>query len=496
MRNTLWAAVLVAAACLISFRSTYEPDLWWHLAHGRETAAGHFVRTNLFSSAYHDYPQPYTSWLFDLTGYLLWSRIGPAGVQALQALLIAISLGVMAAACRLRSSVAATVAVCAFGWIVLEPRALPRPHLVSFAGMAATMFLIERSRVTGSWRPLLWMLPLTLGWANFHVECVFGVALVGLFAAGEWIVPHRLSRADAQRALLVAAGCVLATLATPYGIGLWRYTFENSSVPRLLNIAELQPPYLPNYRGFVALTALTALVCGARWRRVSLGEALTILAFGALGSRYLRLTPLLFFACAPLLARELDTVEIRAFSVLRGSEDIRQFSGIRDRVFRGLRLPAACVAVVGALLLSRIPIPTLIRGLQFGGDALEPRDVFSPAAMRFARDHQLSGTAFTSINLGGYVAWHLYPAALVFIDSRLQAYPAEHFLAVGRAAGDREAWDALTADVDWAVLSVPRVNPFSGVGQFDERLWATAYRDQAIEILVRRHGRYGALAAR
>ena len=80
MRKTLWVTVLVAAACLISFRSTYEPDLWWHLAHGRETAAGHFVRTNLFSAVYRDYPQSYTSWLFGLAAYLLWTHTGPAGL--------------------------------------------------------------------------------------------------------------------------------------------------------------------------------------------------------------------------------------------------------------------------------------------------------------------------------------------------------------------------------------------------------------------------------
>ena len=473
MRKTLWAAVLVAAACLISFRSTYEPDLWWHLAQGRETAAGHFVRTNLFSSAYHDYPQPYTSWLFDLTSYVLWTRLGPAGVQALQALLIALSLGVVATACRIRSSVAATVAVCAFGWIVLEPRALPRPHLVSFAGMAATTYLIERARIAGSWRPLRWMLPVTVAWANVHVECVFGVATLGLFAACEWIMPRSLSRQAAMRALLVAAGCAAATLATPYGIGLWRYTFENSAVPQLLNVAELQPPYLPNYRGYFAWTALTVGGCALRWRRISLFDAAAILLFSALGWRYLRLTPLLFFVAAPLVAQALDEL---------------------DRILGRRRLVAVSMTVL-ALLLSRVPIPALIRGLQAGGDALEPGEVFSPAAMRFARERQLSGPAFTSINLGGYVAWHLYPTAQVFIDSRLQAYPPEHFLAVSRAANDHEAWDALTQGVDWAVLSVPRVNPFSGTGRFDERLWATAYRDRAIEILVRRHGRYGGLAA-
>lgn len=469
MRKTLWAAVLVAAACLISFRSTYEPDLWWHLAHGRETAAGHFVRSNVFSLTYRDYPQAYTSWLFDLVSYVLWTRTGAIGIQILQALFIAVSLALMAVACRIRASLASTVAVCAVGWIVLEPRALPRPHLVSFAGMAGTIYLIERAREARSPRPLLWLLPLIAIWANFHVECVFGVAAVAIFAAGECVLPRSLSRQDALRALLIAVGCVGATLLTPYGVGLWRYTFENSAVPRLLNIAELQPPYLPNYRGFIALTALTVFGCVLNWRRLSPAEGFAIVVFGALGWRYLRLTPLLFFAAAVTVARCLDDL-------------------------RALRTPVAVSVTVLALLLSRVPVPSLVGSLQAGGDALEPRDLFSPDAMKFARDHQLSGPAFTSINLGGYVAWHLYPEAQVFIDSRLQAYPPEHFLAVSRAASDRDAWDTLTQGVDWAVVSRPRVNPFSGTGRFDERLWAAAYRDRAIEILVRRHGRYGALA--
>src|SRR5437762_2236839 len=101
----------------------YEPDLWWHLAQGREVAAGHIVRTNLFSFVYPDYPQPYTSWLFDFCSYVLWTRVGPAALQAVQALLIAATLGTVALACRMRSSAAAAFTVCVFGWMILEPRA-------------------------------------------------------------------------------------------------------------------------------------------------------------------------------------------------------------------------------------------------------------------------------------------------------------------------------------------------------------------------------------
>jgi hypothetical protein len=472
MRNSLWAAVLLAAGCLVSFRSTYEPDLWWHLAQGREIASRHLVRTNLFSFAYRDYPQPYTPWLFDAGVYELWTRGGPAAIQALQALLIAGTLAVVASACRRRASSASTAAVCAFGWVILEPRALPRPHLLSFLGIAACVYLVERARQARSWKPLRWAPVVIAIWSNVHVECVFGVALLALVAVGEWLRPRDLSRADASKAIGVAALALAATLANPYGIGLLRYTYENSFVPQVISIAELQPPYFPNYRGFFAWAALGASLLAVSWRRVTLADASVIAFAGALGFRYLRLTPLLFLVSAPLVARCIDGLP-----------------GLRVN----RRMMAAAVAV-SALLLARVPVPVLVRDVQAGGNALEPPALFSEPAMQFARERGLAGPVFTSMNLGGYVAWNLYPAASIFVDSRLQAYPPGHFRAIADASTDPQSWASLTAGVDWAVLSVPRVNPFSGVGRFDPAEWGTAYRDAAIEILVRRDGRYRSLA--
>jgi hypothetical protein len=295
-------------------------------------------------------------------------------------------------------------------------------------------------------------------WANAHVECVFGVALLGLFAAAEWIRPRDLSRAEAVKASGIAVISAIATLLTPYGIGIWRYLYENTFVPQVIDIAEVHPPYLPNYRGFFVWVALCAVLALWRRRRLSLAEAAVLLLFGALGLRYLRLTPLLFVAGAPFVARALDEA----------------IAGPRARRI------AAATAVVLAMLLIRVPFPSLLRGVQIGDTALEPESLFSPRAMQFAREHDLSGPVFTSINLGGYVAWHLYPQARPSLDARLQAVPPAHFA----------AWAALTRGMDWAVLSVPRVNPWSGNGRFDPALWAPVYKDNAIEILVRRDGRY------
>src|SRR6266540_5991788 len=98
-----------------------------------------------------------------------------------------------------------------------------------------------------------------------------------------------------------------------------------------------------------------------------------------MGFRYLRLTPLLFLISGPLVARCID--DLRAF-------------GVNRRV-------VAVTALIAVVLLSRVPLPALVRGLQVGGNALEPPALFSEPAMRFAKDRGLAGPAFTSMNLGG-----------------------------------------------------------------------------------------------
>ena len=109
------------------------------------------------------------------------------------------------------------------------------------------------------------------------------------------------------------------------------------------------------------------------------------------------------------------------------------------------------------------------------------------------RANGLKGPVFNSHNLGGWLAWTMYPDVRVFQDSRLQAYPSEHFRAILEASRSQPAWNALVSGVDWAVVSLPRPNALSGVGRFPPDTWASVYDDGSVEILVRRTGEYGRL---
>ncbi|HET7219454.1 MAG TPA: hypothetical protein VFJ02_15460, partial [Vicinamibacterales bacterium] len=326
-------------------------------------------------------------------------------------------------------------------------------------------------------RPLWWGIPVVALWANAHSEAVFGVAALGLYAIAELVRPAALTRADARRALGIASVAAVALLANPYGWGIMQYLIENSSLPQLLAIAEVRPAYWPAYGGFFVYLAVAMLLLmvplpdgDGRRSAPPLWESAALIVFGALGWRYLRLTPLVFLVTAPMIAMRLTRWTARVDR--------------RAMLITSLALAAA---------VSRIPLRAYATEMSFG--RLHPPEVFSSRAVEFALAQGLSGPLFNSNNLGGWIEWTMYPDARTFQDSRLQAYPPDHFRRILAASRSQEQWNALVAGVDWAVLSRARPNALSGAGRFPANVWATVFWDEAVEIVVRRSGRYSTLAA-
>jgi hypothetical protein len=465
-RTGLLAALALAAAGVLSFRQIYEPDLWWHLAQGRETFAGRLVHTNVFNFIYASYPQPYTPWLFDLGAYAAWRAAGGMGIQVAQSALLTLTFVLTFLACRQRAATSAALAVLLLGFFVIEPRAIPRPHLASYAGMAACVFLVERARARATARPLVWAIPVIALWSNLHVECVMGVLFLGIFAASEWLRPAALGRREAARALAIAGGCLVATLANPYGWGLEHYLAENWRVPQFLNIAELRPAYLPNYRSFFVYVGVVAALLAWRPRSAALSEILVAAVFTALGVKFLRFTPLVFLVTAPAVAQRLTALLSRGLDA-------------RALVITSLAL---------GLVTARQPLAALTR-LAVGTEAVAPREFFPADFRNVVRTAGLGGPVFNSMNLGGFVAWELYPETQIFQDARLQAVPPEHFLAILKASRNPDEWETLLRGIDWAVISLPRPNELSGAGHFREPTWATVFEDDAVRIVVRRGSR-------
>jgi hypothetical protein len=473
IRTVALLLLAMVAGLVLALHKIFESDMWWHMAQGREAAFGNLVKTNLFSGAYSSYPQLFTSWLFELGSYGSWKLGGSAGVQFEMAALLALAFILIYLACRRRSTILSVLAIEALGFFIIELRATPRPHVASLALMAASTLLVERAREMRSVTPLVWAAALVAFWSNVHAECVFGAALIGMFAMSELVFPSVLTRRQAWLAVAVAVAGTVANMVNPYGFGLFAYLWEGAHATQYVPIAELRPAYWPVYAPYFAYLAGGAGLLLFLRRKVAAWEWLVFSTFAVLGLWHVRFVALSFCATAPLIAVQLDT----------------------------LVKPAWRIWLVAGVLCTGIAISPRSVADRFGliglgPEYIAPSDVLSDRAISFIRSSGLKGPCYNSNILGGYLSWHLYPQVAVFQDSRFQAYPAEFFAKMRDAYASQEDWDKLLAGVDWAVLALSRRGPLAGSGRFPEAIWATVYQDDAIGILVRRSGRFAALAAR
>jgi len=443
-------AIALSASALFTFRPTYDPDLFYHLAHGRHDVQVGLVRANIFNPAFASYPQTYTTWGFDVVQYFAERSLALLGVQLFQWGLLAAAFMMLYASARTRGSRTAAFTVLLLALFVVESRAMPRPYLVSLIGFGfvAYWFRVPRSQ---------FLVPVFVfaAWANFHSEVVFALALVFLYG--------KLHGASWPSMAKLLALCSLATLATPYGWGLWRYLFENAGVPSVLRIAELEPPSLAAYPAFFAFLAALAIALASMPRRLKWQEAAIVVIFGALGLRYIRFMPMIVFAAAPILADRIQAWIERGW----------------DR--RAVLATAAAVMVVTAPASPQ----RVFAAWRTGDAALAPKEYFSEDAIAFIRANDMKTPMFNSLNLGVYLDWKL--GGGTFVDSRLQAVPVAFLASIADASADQTKWNALGKDVNWAVVSIARPNDISGVGKFNAPEWFPVFQDRAVQILVRRN---------
>ena len=109
----------------------------------------------------------------------------------------------------------------------------PRPQVLSLLLLAVTVSLLRRQRYV--WLPMVFLL-----WANLH-----GAVVMGLLVLAAALAAAAVENRQHARALAIAfACCLLATVATPLGLGFWTEIPRSLGRIRQLGIAEWAPPRL------------------------------------------------------------------------------------------------------------------------------------------------------------------------------------------------------------------------------------------------------------
>ncbi|MCW2926478.1 MAG: hypothetical protein JWM86_446 [Thermoleophilia bacterium] len=338
-------------------------------------------------------------WLSALLLKGTWEIGGVTGLVVLQGVLAALTAAgaYLVARAHARPAVAAAAAV-AFT-LLIQPSTLRTEQLALMIGVGLLLVLQGRR-----W----WLAPVLIAlWANVHGSFVIGVAIVIAAAIGMLRAPAEgapLARRSWAVRFGLGAACVLATLATTLGTGIFDYVRSVEGVGALAELTPIWRPMDPlGARAISCYAALILLVAAAirRARPLAARDAvasllplipvLVLLAATFTSVRYVVWFALLALPELAATARRMPTEqqpEERSFSV----------SGLTVLVALALGI---------AVLLPGLPIQRDFAHLGL-------------PAQKLYRDVEESDVVFASPEWGDYI--HLRTEARIVIDARLERY--------------------------------------------------------------------------
>lgn len=424
------ALALAAADALLvlwAFRPLADPDLWFHMAFGREVLrTGALPATDAFSLTAEGARWISSGWLPGVWFEWLFTATAPggAGVQALVCLVALGAAGLMVWGMR-RCGGAHWGAVCvllAAGLFASALRWSPRPDLFSLPLLAAFVLILQGMRRSREWEAgdlvwWAWALPvLMLAWANVHAGFLAGAILVLIFGVcAGW---ERLRGASTPMWGLagVLGLTLIAWLGNPYGWSILELAARIRAIPGVdVLVIEWVPLWQwreaplpwPVVLGYLALAGAWVWVLAARRDRMhtwELAAAGFLLLFALLQRRQLGLAGV----GVPLLLAP-------AFAPLRGGA-----------LFARPQVMWACAGPLAAGVVLQ-----LIGAFGLGGGmprvGVNCRDL-PCGVVGFLRETRPEGKLFNSYGAGGFLLYHLAPDYRVFMDGRLDLYPREVWL--------------------------------------------------------------------
>ncbi len=444
----VWCFTVLAGICAFVSTHPIRPhDFWWHIRVGQEmVASGHIPTVDVFSftvpgKLYSSYAM---FWLMETSLYWLHSLGGPALVIFAHTLVIVAAYGLLLRLCWKIAGSGRVAAICALfaaalglnDWNV-------RPQTISFLLATLMLWAIYTYR-SGPRRWLVVVFPVCeLIWVNSHPTFPLGLVLVGAWLCDEGWQELKLRLAGQRRAELkhlLAPGIALATaamacLVNPQGLGIVAYLSSMGKNPVIQNLVlEWAPPSFNSLTGSLFLLSLlaSAVLLAASPRRPSLMQLVTLVLFAGLGLKTLRGIVWFGIVMAPILADHLPQLALQVRQMGWAANNARSVQAnqaaprpiqltlnyILNYLLVGLMTIGLCFCL--PWFKHRLPLPPSKAGLISAETPVE--------ATQFLLKEKLPGPIFHNQAFGSYLIWAAWPAFSVFVDPRIELYPAQVWL--------------------------------------------------------------------
>jgi hypothetical protein len=427
-------------------RAVVDTDIWGHMRFGLDLLATHSLPAVDRYSFTSTQPWVNHEWVSDLLFAFSYAHGGLPGLVVLRVLSLSIALVLLNRGLRhvswpLRDGLIAAAVLTSMALL-----GTIRPQIFSLPFYVLTLIALIEDFV---WLPIVFAI-----WANLH-----GGWLIGLGA-----VVVRAVTAPTRRRILVALGCAVATLLTPFGLSLW-WSLLEAMLRGWADVVEWQPVWKFSFGiqdAILWLVAVAAVVfAGYKRLPAERWQWIWTVAVAIAAARVRRHVPFLTVTVILLLLSHLRT---------RGVD----FSGqqLTPRVAVILVPPVLAALYVGSILLR--PTVTCLPDV--------PRVEPEPSAVAFIRTANLRGRVLMWFNWGLYAVWQVGDQLKVSYDNRRETvYSAQ-------TVADHEAFysgqlpdypDRIGADYAWLAPYLPAVD------QLTARGWHIIFRNPTSVILGR-----------
>ena len=428
-------------------RTWADPDLWGHLRFGADILRDGLPRADPYSFT-SDIPWINHEWLAEVVLSAAWAA-GGGGLIALKMAIVCGTLGFLLLTLRGRAvSPTArdlTVVTAVFGlWARVF---VIRPQIFSVLFFAALLWSLVSAERAHSDR--LWILPLLFGlWVNLHGGWIVGLGVLFLWTAaglgGVGAAPI------ATRTLAgVLAVSLAATLANPYGIGLWAFLGETVRVNRP-GISDWRPLWETDAQVIVPWlisATLTAVAMAKGRSRIPLAHTAIVLGLGVASVRVNRLDVFFTLSAVMLLSPYLGSTVA----------DPPAPTWTRSTV------------LVAAALSALLAVGAWWMRADFNCARLDGPWMPEREAGGFIAANRLHGRLLTWFDWGQYAIWHFTPLLKVSLDGRREtvysdALVARHIRLYFEPETSLDLLAELHADYAWIPRDLPLARVLEGRG--------------------------------
>jgi tetratricopeptide (TPR) repeat protein len=485
--STIYVILGLVFMALIGIRTISTPEIWTHLAQGRDNAAISYLEAETSVN---------TSHLYDKLTYTFWEMGGAPLLIIVNVLcLLATFILLLQVSRKWGGPLSQGFALLIAGEMIFQGLDVG-PNTIMMLFIALFIYLLSTNRQNAILFGAL--IPLQILWTNMHGSFLFGplIALLAAIQAGQAAKGAKRNRQAGPRAGtlgILTAALLIATLINPYAAKLHGQVFANIASPAPIYWSSLFLDYfqIPSQKPLIFFV----LILGAGGL-ITLKKRLPIL-----------LTTLAILG-AFLVWTQPQTVQLFAvlsfpfivLSITSISEYLEHSIGTVLGKQRKLLAPATQIIFVLLIILAVIPVVSNCAYVQSGSASnfgLGVQEELYPSGAEAIIGHPAFPEKILNLAAdGGYLAWK-YPGRKVFIDYRSGRYDRELLTDLNAMMfGNTKAYDTLYEAHRPEAIIINTLTPASAQGLvtlLSRGIWKLAYFDGTTAILLLNKDEFAAI---